>query len=43
MKKSRFPVEQNIAVLRKSDGGTVKEVCARHNISVQTFYGWQRK
>jgi putative transposase len=24
-------------------GATVKEVCAKHNISAQTYYGWKRK
>jgi putative transposase len=24
-------------------GATVKEVCAKHNISDQTYYGWKRK
>ena len=37
-------MEQIIGVLRETQGGaTVKEVCARHNIGEQTYYGWKRK
>jgi putative transposase len=44
MKKSRFSEEQIIGILREGKaGGTVKALCAKHNISEATYYGWQRK
>lgn len=44
MKKSRFSEQQIVGILREAQGGSaVKVVCARHNISVQTCYGWKRK
>ena len=42
--KKRFNEEQIVGVLREGQGGSsVKEVCARHNISEQTYYLWKRK
>jgi putative transposase len=44
MKRSRHSEEKVIGILREAQGGMkVKEVCARHNISEQTCYGWKRK
>jgi putative transposase len=44
MRKSNYSVEQIIGILREASGAsTVKEVCARHNVSEATFYKWFRK
>jgi putative transposase len=43
MKKSRFSEEQIIGILREAQGGGVKAVCAKHNISEPTYYTWKRK
>jgi putative transposase len=42
--KKRFSEEQIVNVLREGQSGsTVKELCARHNISEPTYYAWKRK
>ena len=42
--KKRFSEEQIVRILREGQGGsTVKELCARHNISEPTYYVWKRK
>ena len=44
MKRSRFSEEKIVSILREPQRGMkVKDVCARHNISEQTYYGWKRK
>lgn len=45
MKRSRFSEEKIVSILREAQGVgvKVKDVCARHNISDQTYYGWKRK
>ncbi len=44
MKRSRFSEEKIVSILREAQGGMkVKDVCARHNITEQTYYGWKRK
>ena len=44
MKRSRFSEEQIIGILREGSGtNTIREVCAKHNVSEATFYAWKRK
>jgi putative transposase len=43
MKRSRHSEEKIVSILREAQGGIkVRDVCARHNISEQTYYGWKR-
>ena len=44
MKKSKFSEEQVVGILREGQSEvTVKALCAKHNISEQTYYKWKRK
>ena len=44
MKRSRFSEEQVIGILKDAEGGeALKALCARHNISLATFYAWRKK
>lgn len=43
MKKSRFSEEKIIEILREGQAGSVKVVCAKHNISEPTYYAWRKK
>lgn len=44
MKRSRFTEDQIVAILKEADaGGTIKDLCRRHNISGATYYQWKSK
>jgi putative transposase len=45
MKQSRFAEEKIVAILQEGERGetTVEEVCRKHGIHKQTYYGWKRK
>ena len=46
MRKGKRPTtEERIRILRKADAPskTITEVCAKHNISEQTFHRWKRE
>jgi putative transposase len=43
MKKSRFNEEKVIEILREGQAGSVKAVCAKHNVSEATYYAWKKK
>lgn len=44
MKRKRFAEEQIIGILKAAEAaGSIRSVCAEHNITEQTFYRWRRK
>jgi putative transposase len=45
MKTSKFTEEQVVKILEEGQSGeqTVEEVCRKHGIHKQTYYGWKKK
>jgi putative transposase len=45
MKQSRFTEEQIVGILEEGQRGgqTVDELCRKHGIHKQTYYGWRQK
>ena len=44
MKRSRFCEEQIVGILKEAEGSeSIRAVCARHNVTEQTFFRWRNK
>lgn len=45
MKESRFTDEQKVAIIEEANRGelTVDELCRKHGIHKQTYYGWRKR
>lgn len=45
MKQSRFTEKQMVEILAEGERGeqTVEELCRKHGIHKQTYYGWRKK
>ena len=45
MKQSRFTEEKIVEILKEGERGetTVEEVCRKHGIHKQTYYGWKKR
>ena len=44
MKRSRFSEEQIVGILKEAEGSeSIRAVCARRNVTEQTFFRWRNK
>lgn len=45
MKQRRFTEEQIVSILEEAQRGeqTVEEVCRKHGVHKQTYYGWRKR
>ena len=45
MRQSKFSEQQIVAILEEGQRGeqTVEELCRKHGIHKQTYYGWRQK